>query len=369
MAKKDIHKKPFRKATLTKIELIAKYSREWLPVFFTRFGREIHIYDGFAGSGYDAIGNKGLCIELLDTMFYHESNIRKCKKPIHLHFNELDAAKFQELQRNINDYWKEREIPNVTIHFTNLDFEQVQDELIKKNDNINPHLIIIDQYGTEFTSPPRLRDLLRFQYFDVVSFTASMFFTRFKTEPIAEQLYPGIQQFLANRKLHHTRIHSLLCEFLRTQLNTPRNPITIVPFTLQSEKNIYGLLLFTHNPLGADKFLRITWKLNPTNGNANFDIDHDEHFQIDLFGTKMTKLEKFEKDLETLVLNGGITTNKAAYQYCIQECHLPTHAKNVLMKLKQEGKIILSSSQPGISYNTVKSPDKIVTYTVIKRSP
>lgn len=61
MSKKDINKAQFDEATLLKLDIFRRCFREWLPVFLHNpFITNIIIYDLFAGSGKDIVGNRGL---------------------------------------------------------------------------------------------------------------------------------------------------------------------------------------------------------------------------------------------------------------------------------------------------------------------
>jgi hypothetical protein len=58
----NFHKKPFDEGTLIKLELLRLYIKSWLPVFIEKkeiLWKEISIYDFFAGSGMDSVGNYG----------------------------------------------------------------------------------------------------------------------------------------------------------------------------------------------------------------------------------------------------------------------------------------------------------------------
>lgn len=67
MAKIDINKQPFHEATMLKLDIFRRCFREWFPVFVHHPGvKQIFIYDMFAGSGTDSMGNPGSPIILLE---------------------------------------------------------------------------------------------------------------------------------------------------------------------------------------------------------------------------------------------------------------------------------------------------------------
>ncbi|MDX9883994.1 MAG: hypothetical protein RBS73_18185, partial [Prolixibacteraceae bacterium] len=96
----NINKSPFDEATKLKLEIFRECFREWLPVFVHNPSiKRIYIYDFFAGSGSDSIGNPGSPLILLQ-----EAKGENCKicdavggKQIIFAFNELLEGKNREL--------------------------------------------------------------------------------------------------------------------------------------------------------------------------------------------------------------------------------------------------------------------------------
>ena len=62
---RDINKKPYDEATLTKLEIFEQYLLAWLPVFIqTPYAKQIKICDYCAGSGQDSeAGGRLVCGE------------------------------------------------------------------------------------------------------------------------------------------------------------------------------------------------------------------------------------------------------------------------------------------------------------------
>ena len=64
---KDINKKEFSEETELKLDIFRECFREWYPVFLNdHFVRGVYIYDMFAGSGRDKVGNPGSPLVLLE---------------------------------------------------------------------------------------------------------------------------------------------------------------------------------------------------------------------------------------------------------------------------------------------------------------
>lgn len=72
MAKQnDIFNKGFDEGTRIKLYILRKYLKEWLPVFLSRkekFGKEIFLYDLFAGEGKDTGSTNGSPLIMLEEL-------------------------------------------------------------------------------------------------------------------------------------------------------------------------------------------------------------------------------------------------------------------------------------------------------------
>ena len=103
------------------------------------------------------------------------------------------------------------------------------------------------------------------------------------------------------------------------------------------------------------------------NGQANYDIENDMAApQMNLFtGEKaLTKIERFQRDLEIEVLAERLDTNLKTFIHTLSEGHISAHAEDVLKKLKGAGKIEYEG-RTGISYNAYK--EKRVTHYKTKK--
>lgn len=140
--------------------------------------------------------------------------------------------------------------------------------------------------------------------------------------------------------------------------------LKLFPFSLKKGTNIYGIIFGAKHFRAVDKFLEIAWKRNATNGEADFDIDEDaKKNQIDLFGEKkMTKVEKFQIEINKLLLEAKLTDNSEVLIYTYECGHIPQHSTEVVRQLKNEGKVLFDGRTPGINYDNVFKKKNIVKY-------
>jgi hypothetical protein len=143
--------------------------------------------------------------------------------------------------------------------------------------------------------------------------------------------------------------------------------LKLYPFSLQRGANIFGVIFGASHPLAVDKFLEIGWQINNVNGEANFDIDNDKQkAQGKLFEPNLTKKESFQNRLREKVLNGEITTNKDAYDFCLEEGHPARHANEALEKMKREREISFESRSALINYVQVYRKKRIQEFKLVK---
>lgn len=117
----------------------------------------------------------------------------------------------------------------------------------------------------------------------------------------------------------------------------------IFPFSLKKGSNIHGLIFGASHMAAFCKFLEITWKVNPINGDANFDIDSDFEKQEsnELFQELKlkTKIELLKEQLTDKIKTRLIQNSLVLFEFTIFSGHLPIHARDVINSLKSDGTI------------------------------
>ncbi len=366
---KDLHKKPFSEETITKLDVFEDYAREWLPVFVMS-SKEICIYDFFAGTGYDLNGVPGSPIRILTQVYIQLKAIIAKKTIIHIHFNEYKKEKFDLLKTScdtfVNSHQKLHSAVNsslVKIYYENEDFPVAFSKHFPKIQTM-PALVFLDQNGVKYLSAEYLQKLADTEKVDFLYFVSSSYYLRFgETKEFKNSIQFDLN---ALKNSDYKRCHlGLVNELNSLILNTSK--VHLYPFTIKKKSNIYGIVFGASHPLAIEKFLRVAWKKNPTNGLANFDIDNDDikNSQPDLFGyVELTKIQKFQRDIETKVLSEELRTNKDVYFYTLKAGHVPEHSRKVLQRLKKEGKIKYTERTPCITYDKVCKESTIIEYQI-----
>lgn len=372
MGTKNLHLEPFDNGTITKLEIFQDYAQAWIPTFVMQSHLpEIHIFDFFAGPGYDSVGVSGSPIRILDKINEQLGNILSSKTKIVLHFNEFEPDrvrqnKFELLEQNCKDY-----IVNnpkfkyfLTINLYNEDAGSLFFKLLPRIKEF-PSLVYLDQNGVKFISKDYLSELENIKTTDFLYFVSSSFFKRYgKTEEFKKALEIDVTELDAEE---YNNIHRLVLSKIKSRLPEITN-LKLFPFSIKKKANIYGIIFGSKNYAAVHKFLSIAWKRNEINGEADFDIDEDQSkLQIDLFeGKKMTKIEKFQKGLEEKLLDGSLSTNEDVLIYTYENGHIPKHSEVIIKQLRKDGKLQYEGKSPLVTYENVFRHRKKVEFCLIK---
>lgn len=203
-----------------------------------------------------------------------------------------------------------------------------------------PTLFFYDQFGIKHITKELILKILELKRTDLLFFISSSFVKRF-SESNEFQKYLKISKAVFNeaRPFHS---HRIVFEYYQNMI--PENKeYFLAPFSIKKNKNIYGLIFGSNHSFGIEKFLKIAWRLNPTSGDANYNIDEENiaKGELSLFpeDNKPQKIQLFEKELSKHILNGEITHKKQIYLFTFNFGCLPKHANKVVKKLISENKI------------------------------
>jgi hypothetical protein len=151
----DFHAKPFDEGTLTKLQILELYAREWLPVFLARTQTKftsIHIFDFFAGPGTDSVGVPGSPIRLIKQIDSMRSLPGWGNVTFHAHFSDAEAKKILVLKKRIDELGSQ--VRDVVLDIEPLPFEAAfeRSKSILKNPRA-AKLLLIDQCGVSHVTP------------------------------------------------------------------------------------------------------------------------------------------------------------------------------------------------------------------------
>ena len=368
MPSKKLRDKPFSESTVAKLGIFEDYTQAWIPVWSAS---TIHIFDLFAGTGYDKEGVPGSPIRILNKIKEHLQYLIERKTRIVVHLNEFEPKEkhqenFELLKESITAYERQNEnVKNaIQIKLYNEDFERLFPKLL---DSIRsyPSLVFLDQNGIRFLSQTYLNEFANMKQTDVLYFAAASYFRRFGRE--AEFRKHLELDLDALEKKPYKFVHRELVDQLRGRLPVETD-LKLYPFSLQKGANIFGVIFGASHPLAVDKFLDIAWRLNNVNGEANFDIDDDgSKRQGELFEPNLTKKESFQRSLTERLLLEEIVNNKQALDFTYSEGHPASQAHDVLMKLKRDGRIAFEGTSPLVNYRQVYREHRILEYSVMKK--
>ena len=368
MGYKDLHSKPFDESTLSKLKIFEDYAEAWLPPFVMSGMQQIHIFDLFAGPGYDVNGIPGSPIRILKKIVEQLGNILKQKTQITLHLNEFepnknDQRKYELLKEYCLRFVGEHEKLKyfLSLKFYNEDAGLLLKKLLPKIKNY-PSLVFLDQNGIKFISDQYLTELESINTTDFLFFGSSSYFKRFGMTAEFQNVLKFSEKELS--EIEWANIHRVIVDKLKENLS-PDSQLKLYPFSIKKGANIYGIIFGATHPLAVDKFLNISWRKNKQNGEANFDIDDDaSKNQGDLFSKKLTKIEKFKRELKEKIIEGSITDNKEAIEFTYETGNSRKIANTYLRELKKDGSIDYKGRTPGVTYDNVFKKKKIVNYNV-----
>ncbi len=367
MATVDLHDKPFDETTKIKLTLFESYAQAWIPTFIMAgFSKELHIFDFFAGTGYDKNKSPGSPIRLLEKVIEQADLIFKRRIKIILHFNEFDSEKFEVLKSSCESKMItcENGLKNhVDIKYYNEDFAILFPSLMPLIAK-HPSLVYLDQNGIKFISQEYFLELAKTSQTDFMYFLSSSYFVRFGNSPeFKKHIDLNIDDL---KKRGYEKIHRNICDHLKESL-PPDSSLKLYPFSLRKGVNIHGVIFGAKHHRAVDKFLSIAWKLNPINGDANFDIDNEANLgQIDMFkGQRISKIDSFKKEVRDKILSEEIKTNKELLNFTFEKGHIGKHANECLKEMKKNKEITYNANSPCVTYDSVYKNEKIVHYEKI----
>ncbi|WP_243546181.1 three-Cys-motif partner protein TcmP [Pseudodesulfovibrio tunisiensis] len=229
----------FDEGTHTKLTLLEKYVRAWIPTFIhTNRIKEIQMFDPFCGPGTTEKGDKGSpLIVLREAVRYARKYSSSARPPIRLFFSDSKLKELEQLQTN-------PEIENakkyIDVRITHMNFRDLFEK--SRHSRKDPSIaafFFIDQFGVKELSCDIFFDLVNSPRTDWLAFMSSSTARRF----LKEECFKSIPQanFGALKDCHRE-----LTEAYRQLANNPE--YFILPFSIKKGTNIYGLIFGYRSP-------------------------------------------------------------------------------------------------------------------------
>lgn len=354
------HDKPFDQATLTKLLLFEEYLTSWLPVFIHLNGiQQINIFDFFCGPGTDIANNPGSPLRAIKVVNQFANSLPS-QRAINLFFCDQELDKINTLDKKLTDLKNPYASFNIKTHPCGFEtsFPMLYPEMRAEG---AANFLFIDPTGWALT-PDIFQQIIALDRTDFLLFTPSQFAGRFGEEGFKKYL-PGFDKSKIKDNLS---IHKHLCEYYKYNFVPNDKTYYLAPFSIKKNTNVYGLIFGSNNITGLYKFLESCWKINPENGESNFEFRGDlpstgQGFLIESLG-RPKRVRDFEEHVKNIVLSKKVTTNKALLDESILKGFLGSHAKKILSDLKKKNKI---RRVPSMSFRSIYRDKKIDKIEVI----
>lgn len=362
------HKKPFDDATKLKLEIFGECFREWLPVFiYNPTVSKIFVYDFFAGSGKDSLGNPGSPLILLNEA--KGDNCSFCNalngKEIVFAFN--DVNKSEKLKESVTKHLEncvqencQKEKCHYDWHIGNFNFKGAfERENVKKilNNKQYAKFVLLDQFGFSQVDENIFKELTKAPKTDFIFFIASSFIDRFKEHEYVKKYFdtPKIK-FENTRPIER---HELIANYFEQLVD--EEEYYIHHFTIKKGSNYYGLIFGTAHTYGMEKFLKVSWRKDEFSGESN-DNKHLDYEPNTLFynPSESNKLQKIRNEIVEKVLNGEIKDNIAGLKFALRNRCLPELFTKTIKVMEKDGLIV----RKGKVNNKSSNIHKIDKYTI-----
>ncbi len=170
-------------------------------------------------------------------------------------------------------------------------------------------------------------------------FISSSYLRRFITVKEIKQYFPDMSPEEI-KAIPSTEIHRFVCQYYQKQVPAGKE-FYLSPFSIKKGANIYGIIFGSGSLLGLEKFLKVCWNKDRISGDANYDIDKDivrngetlfpamnVSKKVDGFRTRLTEfLQEFK-------------SNNELYKFTLEYGCLPSHTKEILTILQNEGRLL-----------------------------
>lgn len=339
MPSKSLFSEPFDDGTLFKLKIFSDYFKEWLPVFISPekpIWKRVQIFDFFAGMGKDENGILGSPLIILNELNKYKTSIQTKEIDVSVILNEFEKSYFDALEFNV------KEIEDLSVYSLNRyneDFKILFDKHYSSMKGA-ANFLFLDQNGIKQITENVFKDIIELTQTDFIFFISSSFIKRFADSEGFQKYLKITSQELQGKSYYH--IHRVVLDYYRSLIPIGKK-YYLAPFSIKKPAGIYGLIFGSNHIYGLEKFLNVCWKHDKLTGDSNFDIDNEK---IDLKKPSLfsefnipKKIQVFEQELKTKILNRVLTTDLDIYTFSLEEGFLPRHTNKVLTELMEKKKI------------------------------
>ena len=353
MPSDEIEDKPYVEGTLTKLQIFELYARAWLPVFTSSpnpIWKKLHLFDFFAGKGRDCNGVPGSPLRILSEVKAKSYDI--CTKALKVTVTVCDDKpdKIETLTKLVQDNNLAPSWLKFDPHAGDFP-ENFTNYLPILRDPDTACLVLLDQYGFKHVGSDVFQSLAACPCTDILFFISTQYLHRFKS-------HPSILKYMELEAIgDYYHGHRAVLDWYRSQI--PKNlTYYLAAFSFKKGRNLYCVIFGSGHPKGMEQFLQVAWKMDPTSGEADYDLNRENfsdlapYLELDIFQPK--KKQIFEAALEKNIREGELNSESALYLYCLENGMLPTHATPVIKKLKTLGVISCDFTSPNLK--SLKKP-------------
>ena len=367
---KNINSLEYPEETMLKLDIFRKCFREWYPVFLhAPHITHLFIYDMFAGSGKDAVGNYGSPLILLQ-----EARGEKKQHCEHLvshggvpsvvfGFNEKLRDKSKELKQNVEieqstcqETCKYPYCPFTdNIHVGAYDFQElIQNEKVNSvlNNKSYGKFILLDQYGFKQINDDVFLKLINSPKTDFIFFIASSFIRRFKTLDVVTTYFHDNSIIFDESK--PKECHRAITSYFRALIPKDKE-YYLHSFTIQKGSNYYGLIFGSNHSLGMEKFLKVCWSEDKLAGESNCNIYNDYEIGSLFYDpTASNKKQEVYNIIKDKILNGEIISNIQGLKLVLSYGCEPKLYVEVIKDLIEQQKVEIKGTFNRIANNIHK---------------
>ena len=285
----------------------------------------------------DCNGVKGSPLIAHDIIFTHTHYIRTNNIDMNLYLN--DAKESKALQKNITDQGKLKR--PFSLQITDLDFHEAFDKyypVMQRDGTAN--LLFMDQFGFKQITDDVFKRILDLRATDIIFFISSSAINRFREDVAVRQYVDLGGSGIGKDNSNH--IHREICDYYRAKIPDKKRYF-LGHFSLKRGPNVYGLIFGTGHLRGMDKFVSACWKKDSLRGEANYDIDSDcinpDAPSIFPEMNKPSRLQHFDTEIENLILEKQLITNKDVFVFTITNGIKPGIARDKIKSMISDGQL------------------------------